>query len=324
MSKKKESGNHTFSLSTKSSYTDIQNIRNNKLCILKWHDKCFLNVTYEIVKFKNIGVEIQLHQSLVHRSWITVIVNPSSLLAGEYCPTALFHDVKKIPKVKKKLREILDECEIATKLKDFKLNRTDLTENEYYGGADELDIQLDVFKKSYPIPRYEPVLFETFLNEDGTYEDANKHSWTIACKDSEFSVYDKRYELEKRHEILIKDHILRKELRLGRNRIRQLTKAASWEDQLEELINRQDKLMDKFQHRLHQDYGKVVTEEEAIEIIEASSFRTKTKKKMCIIMELAAKCESLIEVRTKMRMSHKHFKALLDRFQKLGISPITR
>lgn len=285
-------------------------------------------MTYEIVKFKNVGVEIQLHQSLAHRSWVKVIVNPSSLLAGEYCPTRLFRDVKKIPKIRKKLQEILDECGIAVKLKDFKLNRVDLTRNEYFDSGDEMDARLDIFKKSYPIPHYKAVSFGEFFNDDNTYEDADKHSWTIACKDKnkklhcEFSVYDKGYELEKRHGIIIDDHILRKELRLGQNRIRQLAKSSSWEDQLADLIKQRDKLMDKFLRRLHQDHGKIVTAEEAVEIIEVSSFRTKTKKKMGRIVKLAAKSESLIEVRKKMKIRHEQFKKLLDRFQKLEISPI--
>lgn len=326
---KTEKGSHTFSLDVQSSYTEIQNIQSNNLCIPKWHDKCFLNVDYEIVRFKNSGVEIHLKQSLAHKSWITIIVNPSSLLAGEYCPTALFNDVKEIPKIKEKLREILDECGIPVKLKDFNLNRTDLTRNEYYDSTEEVDEQLGIFQKSYLIPHYKPIPFEKFMNDDGTYEDANEHSWTIACGDkknrktsnSEFSVYDKSYELEKRHGIKLEEHILRKELRLGRDRIRQLTKSSSWEGQLAELIKKQDKLMDKFLHRLYQDCGEIVTVEQALQIIEASSFRQKTKKKMCRIVKLVVKSESLIEVREKMKLSHKHFRALLDRFRKLGISP---
>lgn len=329
---KTEKGSHTFSLDVQSSYTEIQNIQSNNLCIPKWHDKCFLNVDYEIVRFKNSGVEIHLKQSLAHKSWITIIVNPSSLLAGEYCPTALFNDVKEIHKIKEKLREILDECGIPVKLKDFNLNRTDLTRNEYCDNTEEVDEQLGIFQKSYLIPHYKPIPFEKFMNDDGTYEDANEHSWTIACGDkkncktvsSEFSVYDKGYELKKRHGIEIENHILRKELRLGRSRIRQLTKTFSWEKQLADLIEQQDKLMDKFLHRLHQDCGKIVTIELALQMIEESSFRQKTKKKMRRVVKLAAKCESLVEVRKKMTVSHKHFKALLDRFRKLGISPITK
>ena len=56
----RERGCHTFSLTVKSNYTEIQNICANKLCIPVGHDKYFLNVSYEIVKFKDVGVEIHL------------------------------------------------------------------------------------------------------------------------------------------------------------------------------------------------------------------------------------------------------------------------
>ena len=36
-------GCHTFSLTVKSSYTEIQNIRASKLCVLKGYDKYYLN-----------------------------------------------------------------------------------------------------------------------------------------------------------------------------------------------------------------------------------------------------------------------------------------
>jgi len=81
--------------------------------------------------------------------------------------------------------------------------------------------------------------------------------------------------------------------------------------------------MDKFLHRLYQDSDKIVTKEQALQMIEESSFRKKTKTKMCKVVNLTVKWGSLIKVRSKMGVSHKTFKALLDRFRKLGISPIT-
>ena len=98
-----------------------------------------------------VGVEIWLHQSLVRRSWITLIVNPSSLLEGMYCPTALFSDVSKIPEIKHRLREILDSCGIDRRLKEFKLSRVDLTEDRYYPDSTKKDEDLAIFIKSFLI-----------------------------------------------------------------------------------------------------------------------------------------------------------------------------
>ena len=50
-----------------------------------------------------------------------------------------------------------------------------------------------------------------------------------------FSVYDKTYELKKRHNIKIDEHILRLELRFGRSKITKMTKGKDWYGQLIEL-----------------------------------------------------------------------------------------
>lgn len=318
----KKRGCHTFAITLGCSYTEIQNILSDQAYIRRNHDKFFLNVSYEIVKFKEIGVEIWLHQSLARRSWITLIVNPSSLLKGKYCLTALFSDASKIPEVKHRLREILDSCGIDRRLKEFKLSRVDLTEDRYYPDSTEKDENLAVFKKSFLMPHYTVVPFEGFPKA----KEANDHSWTISNKSrtAAFSVYDKSYELAARHEIDIEDHILRLELRIERKRIRQLAPNGSWEYQLRELVRQGSKQMDKFLHRLHQDIGAIVTDERAFQMIESSSFCTKTKEPMRKAVGLIKKCETLVEVRKKMKMSRKKFKVLLGKFRKIGINPITR
>lgn len=172
------------------------------------------------------------------------------------------------------------------------------------------------------MPHYTVVPFEGFPKAN----EANDHSWTIGNKSrtAAFSVYDKTYELAVRHEIDIEDHILRLELRIERKRIRQLAPKGSWEDQLRELIKQGSKQMDKFLHRLHQDIGAIVTDEAAFQMIESSSFRTKAKEAMCKAVGLTQKCETLVEVRKKMKMSRKKFKGLLGKFRKIGINPLTR
>lgn len=320
MSNKKR-GCHTFAITLGCSYTDIQNILSDQVYIRKKHDKFFLNVSYEIVEFKEIGVEILLNQSLVRRSWIKLIVNPSSLLAGKYCPTALFSDADKISEAKHRLREILDSCGIDRRLKEFRLSRVDLTEDRYYSDRAKKDEDLVVFKKSFLMPHYSMVPFEGFPKA----KEANDHSWTISNKSqtTAFSVYDKTYELAARHEIDIDDQILRLELRLERKRIRQLAPKGSWEDQLQNLIIQSGKQMDKFLHRLHQDIGAIVTDKVAFQMIESSSFRTKTKEAMRKAVQFTKKCETLVEVKMKMRISRKKFKVLLGKFRKIGLNPIT-
>ena len=74
-------------------------------------------------QFKDIGVEIQLGQSVSHPCWLILIINPSSLLAGTYKPTALFQaDKESVQQVKHRLRNILDKIGVDRRLKEFKLS----------------------------------------------------------------------------------------------------------------------------------------------------------------------------------------------------------
>ena len=107
---------------------------------------------------------------------------------------------------------------VDRRLKEFKLSRCDLTCNLYYERKADIQDRLDIFKKSFSIPHYSAVKFGKYTNSDERFKGANKHSWTIENKSKScaFSVYDKSYELEKRHNIAVDEHILRLELRFGR------------------------------------------------------------------------------------------------------------
>lgn len=318
-----KNGIHTFSLTVQCSYSDIQNICTANICILKKSDAYCLNHTYQITAYKDIGVEILLHQSLSRRSWMKVIVNPSSLLEGEYCPTGLFQCRRsEIRQVKKKLRKILKQIGFERELKDFKLSRLDLTRDAYYESADEVTMRLQNFKKSYVMPRYQPVSFKEYAGKETKARGANQHSWTIASGQCAFSVYDKSWELNVRHGVVIEEHILRQELRLERKRIRQMTDVKHWWEQLVEIYEQQDKQMDKFLHRLYQDFDRIVPLEELMREIDASGFREKNKKRMRRLAKRMDGCESLTAAQKSLRMKKKCFIELLERFRKLGISPI--
>lgn len=322
---KRNDGIHTFSLKIRSSYSEIQNIRAQNACIHGKHDRFSLNQNFCIADYKDKGVEILLHQSLVHPSWITLIVNPSSLLADKYQPTELFCPTEQIMKqLKTRLRTILDEIGLDTRLKAFRLSRCDQTRDRYYSSADEVAIWLGIFKKSWHMPRYAAVPFPKDSESDEKWKGANQHAWTIANKSCAFSVYDKAYELKKRHKVKINAHILRLELRLSRKRICKLCHEIAWDKQLLELHKKQDAQLDKFLHRLHlPENTRLVTLTQALEIINASRFREKTKKKLRRIVKKANGCESLAAVQRETRIRKKDFTKMLGKFETLGICPIS-
>ena len=191
-------------------------------------------------------------------------------------------DKESVQQIKHRLRDILDQIGVDRRLKEFKLSRCDSTCNLYYKRKTDVQNRLDIFKKSFSIPHYNTVKFGKYSNSDEKFKGANKHSWTIENKSKScaFSVYDKSYELEKRHNIVIDEHILRLELRFGRSKITRLTKSKDWESQLAELDSQIEKQQHKFLHRLHMTHFDPISIPELLDCINASKYREKTKRKL--------------------------------------------
>ena len=154
---------------------------------------------------------------------------------------------------------------------------------------------------------------------------ANKHLWTIENKSKScaFSVYDKSYELEKRHHIVIDEHILRLELRFGRSKITKLTKFKDWESQLVELGSQVEKQQHKFLHRLHMTHFDPIPLPELLDCINASKYREKTKKKLRRIAKKANGCVSLAAVQKDCRIKKSDFIKLLGKFEEMGVGYIS-
>ena len=315
-----EYGIHTFSLKFQCKYSEIQNIIEQNECIRTGKGKLGLSSYYQMPQFKYIGVEIQLGQSVSHPCWLILIINPSSLFAGTYKPTALFQaDKESVQQVKHRLRNILDKIGVNRRLKEFKLSRCDLTCNLYYKRKADVQNRLDIFKKSFPIPHYNTVKFGKYSNSDEKFKGANKHSWTIENKSKScaFSVYDKSYELEKRHNIVIDEHILRLELRFGRSKITKLITSKDWESQLIEFGSQVEKQQQKFLHRLHMMHFDPIPLPELLDRINSSKYREKTKKKLRRIVKKANGCVSLAAVRKDCRIKKSDLIKLLGKFEEM-------
>ena len=315
-----ESGIHTFCLKRKYSYSEIQNIIEQNKCFCCGKDRYALSSYYQITQYKSRGVEIQMSQTFGPRpSWLTLIVNPSSLLAGHYQPTDLFKRNMDFAGMKLFLHYILKDIGVSEPLKTFKLSRCDLTCNLYYESRAEVRKRLEMFKKSYPIPRYSVISFSSYMDFDEKSKDADKHSWTIENQSQScaFSVYDKTYELKKRHNIKIDEYILRLELRFGRSKITKITKAKDWYGQLIELSEQVEKQQSKFLHRLHMMHFEPISLPELLDCINASKYREKTKRKLRRIAKKANGCVSLAAVQKDCRIKKSEFIKLLGKFEKM-------
>ena len=178
-------------------------------------------------------------------------------------------------------------------------------------------LRLDYFRKSLPIRSYQPVTFGKYEENEEKWRGANQHSWTIANKSCAFSVYDKTYELKTRHDIEIEDSILRIELRLERKAIKKKTKGDTWEEQLLGLFEKQETIMDKFLHRLHQDYAVLVTRRNAC-AHRAVDLPETDKKKLRRIVKKGGRLRIARSVQRESRIKKSDFMKMLDLFLRWG------
>ena len=312
-----KSGIHTFCLTQKVPYNEITNIcqANNDVIKYKTSDMGTTR-TYHIYTYKKIGVEIILNQSLVYPSNIKMIINPSSLLANTYDETGLFKATKSNIKILySKLKTITDKIGLKS-LDKFKLSRCDITEDRYYDTQADVMFILNVFKKSLPIRYYNPKILKNKTD--------NNYYWEIASDTCQFSVYNKTYELKKRHNIKIYDNILRMEYRLERKNITKICKCKYWKEQLNKLYKSNDKILSKFLHRLHQDNINIVTKSYAIEQINSSKYRKNTKKELIRIIKKASSCETLAATQKQCRIKRSKFIKLLKKISDMGFNAVTR
>jgi len=326
-----ERGIHTFSLTAPCSYNTIQELCEDHAHYMSKKLSYGLKKVIFLNAYKHCGVEILLTQSLTHRSWVRLIINPSSLCSGRYEPLVLFQaEHADLKLVYKRLKEIIKELDLPMKLKDFKLNRVDFTQNLYCKSSKEVRVRLDIFRKSEKLPHYKEKKFgncsgerDEAVDQPLYADEANRHVWMTGVKDSEFAVYDKGYELKKRHGLTVLAPVLRMELRVSGQRVRKLAGKGRWEDQLRQLSKDQDEIVNRFLHRLHQDFPQVVHTKEALKRIEESGFQKRTKNKMRELVKKMSSCGSFTAARQKMGLNKKSFIQLLEKFEKIKISPIT-
>ncbi len=150
-----ESGIHTFSLKLQCKYSEIQNIIEQNECIRTGKGKLGLSSYYQMPQFKDIGVEVQLGQSVSHPCWLVLIVNPSSLFAGTYKPTALFQADKESV-LRLELRFGRSKITKLTKSKDWESQLVEL--------GSQVENQQHKFLHRLHMMHFDPISLPELLN----------------------------------------------------------------------------------------------------------------------------------------------------------------
>lgn len=337
-----ETGIHTFSLYHELSYTGAQNLiellDERKSYYPRKKNKWNYNGTYKSNLYADSGVQIYIYRYYLY-SGFTLRITPCSLLKGSYAAEKLYHSTsEKNRKIMDRLSDILDDLDVKSDLgeiitaDDMSVCRVDPCTNFYLDNDDEILEYLRILKKATLIPHYHAVKFDESSSYVKDVEGANKHSYRIKNRRAEFTAYDKIYEMRQGNRCpdeLNETHILRIEAELNRDALlKRLDRGeiCSNENVLKSTEKNAVEILVSFLERMQVGTGNHVRYYDAESRISKAKLEGKLKDRMLyLICKISDSnlSSALDSMRKKYDLNSNQCGRILNRFDKLGISPIT-
>ncbi|MCC8164469.1 MAG: hypothetical protein LIO86_15220 [Lachnospiraceae bacterium] len=261
----------------------------------------------------------------LRRYWLYIKINPRRMNHAQDHPYVYIASPEDIQKSIDQIQLFLDEAEITEiPASAFHVQRVDYCVNIDLGNADRVKEYMRLMQKGAP-PHSMKRLYE--YSKSGKRYVPMANCYTVISTYAEFSVYDKQYQLSNEENKYSQDEIreasgmIRIEYRAKRQNVRNIEKQNGCET-MNAILNITPEMSEKYILRyLKKIYGtgKFVKMWEALQIIDESPYKKKTKKEMENILRIAAKTD--LEVA---KQSYgKEFSKYMRKFNELGISPIT-
>lgn len=330
---KVESGLHTYGLYHRLSYSDAQNLiellQKRKHCRKKWNNELNIDRIYFSDLFVEQGVRIHIYQSPKH-SGVKLIVTPCTLLKGSYAATELYcPDKENYRRLTDRLDAMLKNMKLDFTADEMSVCRADPCTNIFCDDKKVVQEYLRILKKGCRIRGYEPVTYDKNSQSVANHEEANQHSFRIACKDAEFTAYDKVFvlqALDRCSEALDGTGILRIEAELKRDallkHIHAGRKVSNYEI-LSDTATAAKEVLTSYLQKILRCEGSHLQYKGALAKIEESAIKPKAKKRMLKLLRKVSDSKSLDAALDKLCLSNKQCNTLLKRFEELDIHPIS-
>lgn len=260
--------------------------------------------------------------------FLQIKVNPRMMFHKDSHPFVYIADAADVRNSLDRIQDFLDMTDINGISKEcFYIQRIDYCANIRLRSKYEVEEYMRLVRKGLcPHPT---IRKEEYSKTQGRWI-PTRNSFTVYCGSYEFSVYDKQSQMmgEKdkylAEDIAEAEGIVRVELRVKRNKVRYEKMKSDCESETEYLMHTaeiSERLLDKY---LRECFGTgcFVKASKAEEIIRESSYKDKTKERMCRIIRDTAK-NGLQKASLNYEKKHKNFCDMMGRFNSLGISPIT-
>ena len=214
-------------------------------------------------------------------------------------------------------------------LKEMTLSVLELTVNLAFPHQECVDAYIQVLKKGYLNGRYKRVWFDKRAGKARNVQEANRHSYKVACKQKSFFAYDKTAQLLMTERIdRLPDHrTLRMEVSLKREAIKkEFGTNETDRHYLEHGSAQVRKLVRKFLKKLLLNEGSHLPYDEAMERVQQLKGQ-KTRQRAEQLIRLCSRKKSLDRAIEAMQEEYGVKRSAVDRVIKklngLDISPIT-
>lgn len=287
-------------------------------------------------KFGKYGVRIYLEhnqgESGFDTYYVRMIINPRVLIEpGCSYLGILPPEESSIKKLEKAFRKLFKNTVFDEDINDYYLSRLDLCVNIRCDNNRLFRELVRVLRKLPTPPKYDRKKKRYEQGKKLSKKDVNmynKHYLCFVCGTHELVIYDKTYQLQKGH--LVNDSeglpkgVLRFEIHCEREYIRKIEKELDSDSPMKVLWamvqESEDKIIDHFS-RCFSDTTFVRMGELEREI-KQSGFKKESKDAMLELASRLQRTQSVDKALHKMEKQGYSTAGLLDRFAKLGISPI--
>lgn len=280
--------------------------------------------------YANYGIRILLeynNSDLADTYFIRIIVNPRKLIDPESSYIGILPpEESSIKKLMKSFTRLFEDTVFDNNMNAYQLTRVDLCTNIRCDNKKLFRELVRVLRKLPVPPKYERKLYKG--KDKKVANRYNKHYLRFTCGTHELVIYDKTYQIENGGMAVsyekLPEGVLRFEIHCERDYIRAFEKKSgctATEDVLWQLVQKSKSRIMKHISWCFSDV-RFVQIDGAERLIRGSTFKWENKDSMLELVTQLQRVQSVDEALKRLERAGYNTAGLLDRFDRLGISPI--
>ena len=259
--------------------------------------------------------------------FVRMVINPRKLIEPDCSYLGILPpEESSVKQLKKSFEELFQESDFEADINSYQISRVDLCTNIRCDNKKLFRELVRVLRKLPTPPKYER---KAYKHKDKKKANRyNKHYLRFGCGTHELVIYDKTYQMQEKDLVIsyekLPEGVLRFEVHCGRQYLRNIEKKSGEPDTDEllwQLIQESEKRIVKHFSQCFPDVTFMQTEAIQKKIAKCS-LQGESKKLMLKLVERLQRTQSVDRALEKMEKEGFDTSGLLDRFTKLGVSPI--